>query len=84
MLARFGPTMHPSVHQWGDCFGQKGPILAAKISPGDQFWLQKLVRGTIFLRKFVQGDRFWCDRTLSIDLDQFSMESETLLVPFKA
>ena len=73
MLARFGPTVHPNVHHWGDCFWQKGTNFGYKISPGDHF-----------LQKSVRGDRFWCDRTLSIDLDQFSMESETLLVQFKA
>ena len=44
MFAKFGPPR-------GTIFGKGGPILAAKIGPGDNF-----------LPKSVQGDQFWGDR----------------------
>ena len=87
VLARFGPTVHlQACISGGTIFGK-----------GDQFWLPKSVWETNFGCQnwsggprigrggplLGGGERFWCDRTLSIDLDRFSMEFETLLVSFK-
>ncbi|ORU95085.1 MAG: hypothetical protein A6F71_10495 [Cycloclasticus sp. symbiont of Poecilosclerida sp. M] len=68
LAAKYGPHLIILL-LGGTIFCLGGPLMAAKIGPGDHFWQPKSVRGTTFaaMPKMVwgtdfRGDRIWRDR----------------------